>query len=71
VYEQYPVMEKIRQDCFASADRDFKEEHEKDSCPRLYHENWKMLVVFVLGGPLVIYLVALAVVWMYRGFRTA
>lgn len=70
--EEYsPATEKIRQDCIASTMRDWQDEIQKDSYPRFYKENWKMLVILVLGGPLLVYLVALAVTWMYRGFRTA
>ena len=65
-----PLSQTIRQDCLARAERDFHDEHEKFSWPRFYKENWKVLVVLIIGGPLLAYLVALTVAWMYRGFRT-
>ena len=65
------LTERLRQDCFASAERDFNVEREKDSWPRFYKENWGILAVVVAGGPLLIYLVALLMVWMYRGFHIA
>jgi hypothetical protein len=54
--------------CFASAERDFHHHIQKASWPRFYTENWALLLILVLGAPLLPYLAASIVFWMYRGF---
>jgi hypothetical protein len=63
-----PVSGNVRPQCFSSAERDFRHDIQKASWPRFYIENWKLLVTLVLCIPLLPYLTALIVAWLYRGF---
>jgi hypothetical protein len=63
-----PISGNMRQDCFASAERDFHRDTQKATWPRFYIDNWKLLLILVLGAPLLPYLVASLFFWMYRGF---
>ena len=63
-----PVSGNMRQQCFTSAERDFHRDIQKATWPRFYTENWKLLLILVVGAPLLPYLVALIAFWMYRGF---
>jgi hypothetical protein len=67
----WPGQESARGICLASADNDFNEERERNSLPRFYKENWRLLALLLIAAPLVAYLLAGTVSWIYRGVRTA